>query len=1155
MTAVMLTTLTAAHAVDEWAHQFPEVQEVMNEQVWLRPMLEDIITNLFMKSKVGLKARVTVGAATSMIDLVTDVYVTYMFWKDRKYGYFKASLASLAMSVGVQMFAVYAQNKNLGTKRVVWELIPILFGYKPAVDAYRVAKGAKQEIGTSFDPMLEMTFMKGIEMFAEAIPGVIIQLMAITTSDKDVGTSAWLSIAVSAITTGFASATISYDWDTDPANRESAPDFYGYIPAKASKRSVVFVSMMLLTAGMLLIRCTTIVLLGLMGGSWVFLYIGADLGLYLLVKILRGDFWYWIHLGGSVEIVISLLSRVVVKIIVDFTSLVHMRHPNEIGGAYWLFGLLLTIGSLPMSIYVASPYVDEQAIHIASLIMNYFILITALCFAVFFLNIESKYWNTFWSTQRSKDMSMGYFLNGEEDAIKFEIFGYSRHHWASIEGEIKKWVEINWEKWEEEQPEWFTDVRKATVPVEFIPSDGDARRRESVRRASVDAEAEDGLAGALRASIRRASVGLDNGGALIASHVVNDTTQDYAGLDPNKIGKMLGEQLLVALSFRKKGMTKEEAVRSFIEKNYVLRQAAEKYVFVTSMLGAVVKNKLCTLRKVDGKAVELGEKEGREIGESLPRSLAINTQPVAAVDAFILNFPALQELDEEYEWFRPMLETISYRLLEEVPWGLKMRVTVGALTSMTDLVTDVYVTYMFWSEEKYRYFKASLASLVVSIGIQMIFVWLQNSKLGMTRVLREWIPILFGYKPAVDAYRVATGAKQEVGTAIDPMFEMSTMKVLEMFAEAIPGVIIQLMAITTSDKDVGTSAWLSVAVSAITTGFASATVSYDFETDPASRESAPDFYGYIPAKASKRTIVFVSMVLFTAGMLLLRCTTIVLLGLMGGSWAFLYIGADLGLYMLVKILRGDFWYWIPFGGNLEIVCSIFVRVIEKIIVDFTSIVQFRHPNEVGGVYWLFGLLLTMGSLPMSIYVASPYVDEQAIHIASLIMNYFILITALCFAVFFLNIESKYWHTFWSIQRGKDSSMAYFLEGKSDAIKFEIFGYSRHHWVSIEGQIKKWVEINWAKWEEEQPEWFTDARKASVPEEFIPSDADARMRESVRRASVDAKAEGGLARALRASIRRASVGGADGGEIIVVEGGKYKVSSVVPRDDMMRLGSD
>jgi hypothetical protein len=216
-------------------------------------------------------------------------------------------------------------------------------------------------------------------------------------------------------------------------------------------------------------------------------------------------------------------------------------------------------------------------------------------------------------------------------------------------------------------------------------------------------------------------------------------------------------------------------------------------------------------------------------------------------------------------------------------------------------------------------------------------------------------------------------------------------------------------------------------------------------------------------------------------------------------------------------------------------------------------VHFRHPNEVGGAYWLFGLVLTMGSLPVSIYIASPYVDDKAIDIASSIAKYFIVITNLCFAVFFLSIDSKYLQTFWSTQSSKDMSMAYFLKGENDAIKIQVFGISTHHWVPIEGEIKKWVELNWAKWEEEQPEWFTDVTKASVPEEFIPADGDARRRESVRRASVDAEAEGGLAGVLRESIRRASVGGADGGDIIRVGGGKTKVSSVLPLED--EVGSD
>ena len=164
------------------------------------------------------------------------------------------------------------------------------------------------------------------------------------------------------------------------------------------------------------------------------------------------------------------------------------------------------------------------------------------------------------------------------------------------------------------------------------------------------------------------------------------------------------------------------------------------------------------------------------------------------------------------------------------------------------------------------------------------------------------------------------------------------------------------------------------------------------------------------------------------------------------------------------------------------------------------------------------------------------------------MKYFIPITTMCFAVFFWNIEKKYLETFWSTQTSKHFSMAYFLEGESDAMKIEVFGCSRHHWFSIEGELKKWIESNWAKWEEEQPVWFTDVRKASVPEKFIPADGDARRRESVRRASVDAEAESGLAGAFRASKRRASVGGTDGGDIIGVGGGKAKVSSVMPEEN-------
>jgi hypothetical protein len=496
-----------------------------------------------------------------------------------------------------------------------------------------------------------------------------------------------------------------------------------------------------------------------------------------------------------------------------------------------------------------------------------------------------------------------------------------------------------------------------------------------------------------------------------------------------------------------------------------------------------------------------------------------------------------------------MLETISYRLLEEVPWGLKARVTVGAFTSMADLLTDVYVTYMFWSDKKYGYFKASLASLAASIGFQMLCVWGINKRLGFKKVLREWFPILIGFKPAVDAYRVAKGEKQEALQAIDALTELTVMKCTEMFAEAIPGVIIQLMAIATNDKDVADAAWVSLIVSALTTGFASATISYDFDTDPVKREQVPDFYGYVPANPANRSIIFVSMTLFSACMLVIRCMAIVVLGLLGGKWVSFYIGADLVLYLLAKFVRGDFWYWAPVGGNGEIVMSIFSRILVKVVTDFTSIVQFRHPNEVGGMYWLLGFVLTIGSLPVVIVLARRGgVADEGLRLAWKVAGIFIPCTVLLFAIFFFNIDKKYWGTFYSLQRGKDLTVKNFREG-SEAVKAKYtFKYSKHHWKAIEEEVKAWVEANWERWEEEKPEWFDNGMRARVPVEYIPGAGDARRRESARRASVDAETESGLVGAFRASFRRASVGGTDGGDIIGVGGGKSKVSSVVPVED-------
>ena len=217
--------------------------------------------------------------------------------------------------------------------RILKESLIVLIGAKAPVDAYRVAMGAEQEKDTEFDPMTEMTFSKCIELFAESIPGIIIQLSAIVNainSRENVSIAAYLSLAVSLLTTGFTSATISYDYDTNPQKRAFNPEFYGYVPDDGRRRAFLFSTMILLSATQVLIKATLIIILALLGSRFPVYYLLGDMAFYLLYKVARRDFTHWVPLEGVVGLVISGLIRIVIKFVVDFAAIIQFRHPYEV---------------------------------------------------------------------------------------------------------------------------------------------------------------------------------------------------------------------------------------------------------------------------------------------------------------------------------------------------------------------------------------------------------------------------------------------------------------------------------------------------------------------------------------------------------------------------------------------------------------------------------------------------------------------------------------------------------------------------------------------------------------------------------------------------------------------------------------------------------
>jgi hypothetical protein len=91
---------------------------------------------------------------------------------------------------------------------------------------------------------------------------------------------------------------------------------------------------------LLLVRSVSLALLAMVGSQWVLVYLVSDMGFYFTYKILRRDFWHWIPLEGAAELVVTVMERLVVKVLVSFTGVLQLRAAGEMGGCYWTFEMV-----------------------------------------------------------------------------------------------------------------------------------------------------------------------------------------------------------------------------------------------------------------------------------------------------------------------------------------------------------------------------------------------------------------------------------------------------------------------------------------------------------------------------------------------------------------------------------------------------------------------------------------------------------------------------------------------------------------------------------------------------------------------------------------------------------------------------------------------
>ncbi|GMI58802.1 hypothetical protein TeGR_g3683 [Tetraparma gracilis] len=561
----------------------------------------------------------------------------------------------------------------------------------------------------------------------------------------------------------------------------------------------------------------------------------------------------------------------------------------------------------------------------------------------------------------------------------------------------------------------------------------------------------------------------------------------------------------------------EAKLRTFVNRSAVLRGARSTCPWIEVMLKEVLRNRLRVPKGSMKALAEFTEEDARKAGRGFANALVANATAEAAVDEWVMTYPALGELELRYPFVRPMMNAVAGAILAQVAWGVKFRAWLGAGVSAADALSDAYMIKTFYDMGDTANAKGLLAMVGANLAYQMLIVYMQTQGLKKNKwrtALFEMLTVVSFTKPGFDAYRVASGTDQLPGAVLDPLAEMVWTKGGELFFEAIPGLVLQLVALLNAEK-ASKVAIASILISSASTALTATTIFWDMDTDPGARKRNPDWIGIVPDL--NRGASFVALFVMSALQVLAKAASVALLAVTNGPWLLQYVIADHAVHLIYRIARNDVIAYVPMPPAASYVVSPLLRVIIKTISDFTGGLTFRLPLMLGGSYWLFNLAMSQVSVFVCVHLYLEYAGDPAsggnkIAAGTLWAGAAGLAAGwlLTFAYFVFRIAvPKFRHTIWSGTTGRQCAQDYFLKGWDEESKFEIFGCILLLWESDIGEeVKAWTAENWARWSEEMPAWF---KPEHVPDRFIPVGA-------LQQLGLNRKRRGSAAESIRESFR-------------------------------------
>jgi hypothetical protein len=93
-----------------------------------------------------------------------------------------------------------------------------------------------------------------------------------------------------------------------------------------------------------------------------------------------------------------------------------------------------------------------------------------------------------------------------------------------------------------------------------------------------------------------------------------------------------------------------------------------------------------------------------------------------------------------------------------------------------------------------------------------------------------------------------------------------------------------------------------------------------------------------------------------------------------------------------------------------------------------------------------------------------------------------------FLLFVLLMNPSHRSTLYSTETCKQWICNFWIRGETDEHKFIMMCGRKALWAHLREEAKEWSLANWARFEREQPAWFSAGKISQIDDDFIPRDS-------------------------------------------------------------------